>query len=48
MDTLAKQIDHNGYKIEIHYDQHGGESPRDWDNAGTMAIYHRHYDFGDI
>lgn len=47
MDTLAKQIDHNGYKIEIHYDQHGGESPRDWDNAGTMAIYHRRYDFGD-
>ncbi len=47
MDTLAKQIDHNGYKIEIHHDQHGGESPRDWDNAGTMAIYHRRYAFGD-
>ena len=45
--TLAKVIDHNGYRIEIHYDQYGGESPRDWDNAGTMAIYHRNYDFGD-
>ena len=45
--TLAKTIQHNGYTIEIHYDQYGGESPRDWDNAGTMAIYHRNYDFGD-
>jgi hypothetical protein len=45
--TLAKIIDHNGYRIEIHYDQYGGESPRQWDNAGTMAIFHRRYDFGD-
>lgn len=45
--TLAKIINRNGYRIEIHYDQYGGESPRDWDNAGTMAIYHRNYDFGD-
>ena len=45
--TLAQTIQHNGYTIEIHYDQYGGESPRDWDNAGTMAIYHRNYNFGD-
>jgi len=23
------------------------ESPREWDNLGTMAIFHRRYDFGD-
>jgi len=45
--TLIQIINRNGYKIEIHYDQYGGESPRDWDNAGTMAIYHRNYNFGD-
>lgn len=45
--TLAKTIQHKGYTIEIHYDQYGGESPRQWDNAGTMAIFHRRYDFGD-
>lgn len=45
--TLAQTIQHKGYTIEIHYDQYGGESPRQWDNAGTMAIYHRNYNFGD-
>jgi hypothetical protein len=24
-----------------------GESPREWDNLGTMAIFHKRYNFGD-
>lgn len=46
MDAI-ETIQHKGYTIEIHEDHFGGESPREWDNAGTMAIYHRHYNFGD-
>lgn len=34
------------YKIEIHYDEHG-ESPREWDNLGTMACFHSRYNLGD-
>lgn len=41
-----KTYDHKGYTIEIHYDE-WGESPRNWDNFGTMACYHRRYTIGD-
>jgi len=32
--------------LEIVPDQHA-ESPRDWDNVGTMACWHRRYHLGD-
>lgn len=38
---------HKGYTIELHYDQHGGESPRDWENYSTFVMFHGRYDFGD-
>jgi hypothetical protein len=36
----------NGYRIVIEVDP-DPESPRDWDNAFTMAFFHRRYDLGD-
>ena len=32
--------------ITIHHDPHA-ESPREWDNLGTMLCNHRRYDLGD-
>lgn len=41
-----KQYEYKGYTIEIHYDE-WGESPREWDNLGTMATFSSRYDIGD-
>jgi len=41
------QIEHKGFNIKIHQDELCHESPRDWDNLGTMALFHRRYDLGD-
>ena len=38
-----KYRDHN---IEIFYDE-CAESPRDWDNLGTMVCFHKSYNLGD-
>jgi len=32
--------------LEIHHDENYW-SPREWENVGTMAIFHNRYDFGD-
>lgn len=34
------------YLIEIYQDE-SPESPREWDNLGTMVCFHRRYDLGD-
>jgi len=34
------------YHIEIFYDE-DSESPREWDNLGTMICFHRRYSLGD-
>jgi len=39
-------IQHNNHTIEIHYD-HDPESPREWDNLGTMLCLHGRYNLGD-
>jgi signal recognition particle subunit SEC65 len=44
---LVETIEHNGFKIEIHQDQ-DAESPREWDNLGTMICAHKRYCLGDI
>ena len=36
----------NGNKVLIQYDEHG-ESPREWDNLGTMVCFHNRYNLGD-
>ena len=37
---------YNGYFIEIAQD-HDPMNPRDWDNTGTMAFFHKRYILGD-
>ncbi len=37
---------HNGHQIKIHHDR-DAESPRDWDNLGTMICRHSRYSLGD-
>jgi len=44
--ALVHTEDRNGARISIYYD-HDAESPRDWDNIGTMACWHRRYNLGD-
>ncbi len=46
MSDVVQSFEHNGYTIEICYDQ-DSESPRDWDNVGTMVCFHKRYNLGD-
>lgn len=36
----------DGSALEIHQDE-DPQSPREWDNLGTMAFFHRRYNIGD-
>lgn len=40
-------IKYKGYEIKILYDEDPLESPREWDNLGTMVCFHRRYNLGD-
>lgn len=42
INTITK----GNYKLEIFHDQ-SPESPRSWDNLGTMICFHRRYSLGD-
>lgn len=37
----------NGFKVELYQDT-DAESPREWDNLGTMACWHNRYNLGDV
>lgn len=39
-------MEYKGHTIELHYDT-DPVSPREWDNLGTMACFHRRYNLGD-
>jgi len=39
-------IKYKGYKIKTYYDENG-ESPREWDNLGTIAYNHSRYNLGE-
>lgn len=43
---MNKNIEYRGCHIEIIRDE-DTESPRTWDNLGTMVCWHRRYDLGD-
>jgi hypothetical protein len=46
-ETIYKEINlKDGHVLQMFYDR-GAESPREWDNLGTMAIFHKRYTFGD-
>jgi hypothetical protein len=38
--------DYRGYRIKIYQDQYA-DSPREWNNVGAMACWHRRYTLGD-
>jgi hypothetical protein len=46
MSDLVEKIQHNSKIVSIHYDR-DVESPRDWDNLGTMVCFHKRYQLGD-
>ena len=39
-------VEYRGYTINIYQDENS-ESPREWDNAGTMICSHSRYNLGD-
>jgi len=46
VDTLSSPDGH--YFAQILPDDEQGDSPRNWDNLGTMVCFHRNYNLGDI
>jgi len=46
MSEIAEEYTHNNLDIKIFYDS-DPESPREWDNVGTMICSHRNYTLGD-
>lgn len=46
MSELAEKYERNGLTVKIFYDM-DPESPREWDNVGTMICSHRGYTLGD-
>lgn len=44
---LAHTETYKGFTINIYNDNHPHETPRDWDNLGTMICWHRNYNLGD-
>jgi hypothetical protein len=45
-ENAIEVITHKGYQINVFYDQ-SPESPREWDNLGTMLCLHRNYKLGE-
>lgn len=45
-DYALDTIDYRGYTIKVYQDELA-ESPREWDNLGTMLCIHSRYDLGD-
>jgi hypothetical protein len=45
MDAIETYVN-GGRELRIYYDEHA-ESPRMWDNLGTMVCFHDRYDLGD-
>lgn len=45
-DYEIETIEKNGCTIHIYQDE-SPESPREWDNLGTMVCFHRRYNLGD-
>lgn len=43
---VCEQYERNGLDVKIYYDM-SPESPREWDNVGTMICGHRSYNLGD-
>jgi hypothetical protein len=46
MKEIVESFEYRGYTIEVRRDEFA-ESPREWDNLGTMVSWHRRYSLGD-
>lgn len=46
MEQPVHEETHNGHTIKIYYDN-DAESPRNWDNLGTLICGHSRYNLGD-
>jgi len=46
MNTPIKVLTNGNKRLEIYFDN-DPQSPREWDNLGTMYCFHRRYNFGD-
>jgi hypothetical protein len=46
MNAPIKVLTNGNKRLEIHSDD-SPQSPREWDNLGTMYCFHRRYGFGD-
>ncbi len=46
MNKVREEI-YKGFTIQIVYDDCCPESPRDWENPGTMICWHQRYNLGD-
>jgi len=46
MSDIIETLEHKGYTIEV-YPDIDPMNPREWDNVGTIACWHRRYDLGD-
>lgn len=46
MDAIEK-FEVNGIEVEIRQEEYLDESPRDWDNLGTMVCWHSRHRLGD-
>lgn len=45
---IFHEEEYRGYTIKIIQDNGPVESPRDWDNVGTMECWHSRYSLGDV
>lgn len=46
MNDVIETIEYKGYKIQLCYDTYP-DDPRNWDNAGIMACFHKRLNLGD-
>lgn len=46
-ENVVHEEKYRGYEIQIAMDDGGGDSPRDWDNLGTMVCWHGRSKLGD-
>ena len=46
-DKPVDTIEYKGKHIDVYYDENT-ESPREWENMGTMLCSHRRYNLGDV
>lgn len=42
-----RNINYKGYQIQISQDEYLEDSPRDWDNFGTINCWHHDYNLGE-